>query len=292
MITSLILVLMGTALADGESQISSADLARRILDDSQPAEKRQELAIGCAERAAEVIGAMVADMPAGDEQEEYRRIPWIWRVAIAAGKRDQDAPLKALLDVSLPKEGQKLRDWQAVVIGGGIINGISLSGKWPKPRIEELLGKDDALRRRWQQAIRAAAVMAEDAKVKTGTRYDALRMIALDPTPEQVARLAKYLATDANAELQMGAVSGLSDVDDPEVAKLLANSFTGLAKENQSLAIDALCRSEARTEALLGLLRSGKLRAAELSAAQQKKLRELPNPAQRERAIRLLDRQR
>ena len=41
-----------------------------------------------------------------------------------------------------------------------------------------------------------------------GTRYDALRMIALDAWEKGSERLAKYLGKDAHAELQMGAVSG------------------------------------------------------------------------------------
>ena len=64
---------------------AAGDVSRQILDDAQPAAMRRELAEQSADQAAAVIAAMVADLPAGDEQEEYRRIPWIWRVAIAAG---------------------------------------------------------------------------------------------------------------------------------------------------------------------------------------------------------------
>ena len=287
-------IILFSCLVVGETQDaqSPAAISRQILDDTLPAEKRQQLAAAQADGAAEVIAAMVADLPADDEKDEYRRIPWIWRVAVSAGKKNQAPALKPLLDASLPKEGEKLRDWQAVVIGGGIINGISLQGAWPKPRIEELLGQDDSLRKRWREAIEAAAVMADDAKVKTGTRYDALRMIALDPTNDHLTQLAKYLAKDADEELQMGAVSGMSDVDSEAAAGFLASALPDLAKGNQSLAIDALLRTESRTSLLLGLLRSGKLKAAALSETQQRKLRELPSASQRERAAKLLERDR
>jgi len=287
-----VILLAGVVAGQIQDSASPAVLSRQILDDALPADKRRELAVASADRAAEVVAAMVADLPRGDEREEYRRIPWIWRVAIAAGKSDRDAPLRALLDASLPQEDEKLRDWQAVVIGGGIINAISLSGKWPQPRIESLIGKDESLRRRWQQSLAAAAAMADDAKIKTGTRYDALRMIALDPTNAHISQLGKHLAKDSDEELQMGAVSGLSDVDSEAATGLLASALPDLAKSNQALAIDALLRTEERTNVLLGLLQSGKFKAATLSEAQQKKLRELPNASQRERAIRLLDRDR
>ena len=284
----LVALLCGTGFDYLQTPQAAGDVSRQIFDDSQPVAKRRELAEQVADQAAAVIAAMVADLPAGDEQEEYRRIPWIWRVAIAAGKRDQEAPLRALLEGSLPKEGQKLRDWQAVVIGGGIINGISLGGKWPQPRMNELLGKDEALRRRWRQAIGEASKMADGAKVKTGTRYDALRMIALDPTDQHLKQLAGYLPKETDEELQMGAVSGLVDVDQPEAARLLADSLPGLAAGNRVLAIDGLLRGEARIEVLLGLLESGKLSVKSLADSQRQKLRDLPRGKIRHRATAVL----
>ena len=284
-------VFLLTFLAWGQPATADnpATIARQILDDSQPADKRQQLSAAQAGRAGEIVAALVAGLPADEPNEEYRRIPWIWRVAITAGKANEHMPLRELLDVSLPKKGERLRDWQAVVIGGGIINGISQTGVWPKPRIEELIGQDETLGVRWRQALAAAATMADDPKVKPGTRYDALRMIALDPTKENLGQLAKYL-TDANAELQMGAVSGLTDVDDPTAAEHLIAALPKLTKGNQTLALDALLRNEGRTDSLLALLRSGKLKSGDLSDAQRTKLRQLPNESQRNRAARLLER--
>jgi len=266
------LLLFGLLLAgQPQGDVSPAQAAGQLLDEKLPAEQRRRLAESNAERAAAVVAAMTADLPAGEAAEEYRRIPWIWRVSVAAGRKNQPEPLRALLDVSLPQEGEKLRDWQAVVIGGGVVGGISQSGPWPKPRIEELIGDDESLRRRWAAALADAAAMADDPKIKPGTRYDALRMIALAPSEAHLAQLARYLK-DANAELQMGAVSGLADVDSPQATKLLAAALPDLAPANRKLAIDALLRSEDRIKVLQGLLDKGQLAADSLSAAQRQKL--------------------
>src|SRR6185436_8638196 len=96
--------------------------------------------------------------------QEYDRIPWIWRVAIACGKRNDAGQIKAVLEASLPHEGEPLRDWQAVVIGGGIINGLSERGLWPGDRVAEILGKDDLLLKRWNTALDFASAMADDEK--------------------------------------------------------------------------------------------------------------------------------
>src|SRR5262249_49868817 len=63
-----------------------ATVAAAILDEKRAAKEREELVRGNLDRAAEIVAAMTADL-AADSKEEYRRIPWIWRVAIASGKK-------------------------------------------------------------------------------------------------------------------------------------------------------------------------------------------------------------
>src|SRR5205823_11768795 len=141
-------------------------------------------------RAADVIRAMVADRPANDAKEEYRRILWVWRVAIAAGRANDPKVLAGLLELSLPKKGEPLRDWQAVVLGGGVINGLSLEGVWPGKRLAGLVRDNPELERRWAETLKLAHAMADAEKVPAGTRYDALRIVALDSWEAAGPRLA------------------------------------------------------------------------------------------------------
>ena len=247
-------------------------LAAKILDDSLSAPERRAIIEKHPDLAAELVAAMTASLPVGDTSEEYRRIPWIWRVAVAAGKRNDGKSLRALLAVSLPKTGEKLRDWQAVVIGGGVINGISLAGKWPDERIGELVRGDEATQQRWKATLSAAAAMADDERVKTGTRYDALRMIALDPGDKSRQHLASYLAAGTDAELQMGAVSGLSDIDADEIAPLLVENLKSLTPRNRALAIDALLRNDSRKIALQASLAAGRVSPDWLTPEQKRQL--------------------
>ncbi|HEY2250887.1 MAG TPA: HEAT repeat domain-containing protein, partial [Planctomycetaceae bacterium] len=156
-----------------------ADIARQILDDSRAVPLREAQIREQLDQAGPLVAAMTVDLPP-DVKEEYRRIPWIWRVAIAAGRRNETDSLRKLLETSLPKIDEPLRDWQAVVIGGGIINGLCQQGVWPLERIQELLKDQPELTRRWGRMLGQAAAMADDEKVRTGTRYDALRIIPLD----------------------------------------------------------------------------------------------------------------
>src|ERR1700722_580342 len=130
-------------LAVSEVNVSAADssakatqLAREILDDSRPVNERKAIIVAHPELSLDLLKAMVADMPANDAKEEYRRIPWIWRVTVAAAKRNDLREMKPIVQFTLPKPGDPLRDWQAVVMGGGIINGIGLVGAWPDEQIE------------------------------------------------------------------------------------------------------------------------------------------------------------
>jgi putative membrane-bound dehydrogenase-like protein len=265
------------------------EVARALLDDKRPQPEREALVKEHPEEAAALVVAMTADLK-GDAKEEYRRIPWIWRVAVAAGRRNDGGQLRRLLTVSLPKPGEPLRDWQAVVIGGGVINGITQAGAWPDERVAELLKGGEPLEARWRQALQQAAVMADDEKVPMGTRYDALRMLGLDTWERRGKQLTKYLAKGVNDELQMGAVSALSDLRKPagEVASALASGLGHYSKGNRAMALDALVRDEGRMQALLDAVEAGRIKATDLGPKHRAALTSAKDAAVRERAGRLL----
>ncbi len=274
-------------LGGGAPPAAIVELAKQILDDMRPPKERQALIEQNPGRAAELVEALAADLPA-DAKEEYRRIPWIWRVAVAAGKRNDTGELQRLLDVSLPKQHEPLRHWQAVVIGGGVINGVSQRGVWPRPRVADLVSADINMARRWQQTLEQAAALADDAKVPTGTRYDALRIIAVDTWEWRGEQLTKYLARGTDAELQMGAISGLSDMDAPPVATRLLAGMDQFPPNNRKLAFEALLRTDARTTALIDALERRRLDPGVLTDDQKRTLRNLPNAALRARAVKVV----
>jgi hypothetical protein len=259
-----------------------AAVAKLILDDKQPQARRNRLVNDNLHQAAAVIRALAADIP--DQKEEYRRIPWIWRVAVAAGRKNDTASLRAVLDVSLPTDKDPLRHWQAVVIGGGVINGVSLAGAWPGRRLAELIGNDERLEARWQAALRESFAMADDPKVPTGTRYDALRMIALAKWDRAEPALARYLKKDAHPELQQGSVSGLGDVEHPQAAEMLLKGLADVTPDNRNLAVAALLRTPERAKALLEAVADGRAKAEWLTAEHRKRLMGHPDEGVRKRA--------
>ena len=249
----------------------NSTLIEQVLGDATPAKEREAIINAHRELSADFLKALTADLKPG--ADEYRRIPWIWRVAIAAGKRNDAAEVLRILELSLPHANEPLRDWQAVVIGGGIINGLGLVGVWPRERLEEILrGKAD-LAARWQRAVDLAAAMADDETVKPGTRYDALRMVAMDSWEKRGAQLTKYLGKDVNAELQQGAISGLSDMQSPEVAAVLISRLSHFSKPNQELALDALVREESRKQALREAVATRRITGSDLGETRRQSLK-------------------
>lgn len=246
-------------------------IAAALLDDAQSQAGREALARDAAPRAAEVVTALVSGLP-DDEAEEYRRIPWIWRVAVAAGRTRDVAALKALLDASLPAQGQRLRDWQAVVLGGGVVMGLSQAGAWPRDELVPWLAEDKVRQMRWQQALDLARAMADDAKVRNGTRYDALRMLAVRPWDEVGTQLVRYLSSDVDAELQMGAVGALGDLQDDRAADALLRHMAQYTERNRRLAITALLRTDARRTRLRAAVSAGTVAHEWLDAEQRRAL--------------------
>lgn len=241
---------------------SPANYARRILDPTTADVERSAIIQSQPHLAAELIAELAAGLQFGTpaaHKEEYRRIPWIWRVAVTAGKRNEVQRIRSVLNVALPIDDEPLRDWQAVVIGGGIINGVSQSGAWPRPRLLEIIGDDKPLHNRFQRALELASAMADNAKTPSGTRYDALRMLGVEPWERRGKQVSGYLAKGTHDELQMGAISALADIDAPESAAALLAGFRNYSPHNRNLAVDALLRSEERRMRLRQAIDAGSI---------------------------------
>ncbi len=265
----------------------AVELARQILDAARPAAEREAIINQHPEMAIDVIAAMARGL-GDDRAEEYRRIPWIWRVAISAGRYNQADQIRLILATVLPKEGEPLTDWQAVVIGGGIINGITQSGVWPAERIEGLLRDDPGLSRRWRKALDLASTMADNQTIPTGTRYDALRLVGVDSWERRGAQLVHYLGKGVVAELQQGAVSALGDMPAPQATLALVSGLEHVTPQNRKLVIQALTRDDVRRDALLDAVEGGRVTAAELGDEARKKLTDPSTNRSYERARKLL----
>ncbi len=259
------------ALPDAKTAAPSA-IAAALLDDRLDQKAREVLAREAAPRAVDVVTALVEGLP-DDEDEEYRRIPWIWRVAVAAGRAQDEAALRPLLDASMPRAGEPLRDWQAVVLGGGVVMGVSQAGAWPKDVMAPWLAEDATRAARWARSLDLAVEMADNPKVRNGTRYDALRMLAVLPWDRAGAQLVRYLSADVDAELQLGAIGGLSDLQDDRASQALLAHFPQYAEANRRHAINALLRTDTRRALLRDAIRAGTVSEAWLTPEQLERLR-------------------
>ncbi|MFO1094496.1 MAG: hypothetical protein U0992_14505 [Planctomycetaceae bacterium] len=276
----------GLSATRADDAADAKAIAARLLDDSLSQAERKKVVEDHPAISLDLIRVMTDGLESG--KEEYRRIPWIWRVAISAARRNQGTQIRDILVFSLPAKEQPLRDWQAVVIGGGIINGLSQQQVWPRTHIAELLKNDATLQARWDRLLVQAADMADDESVFTGTRYDALRILGCGEWEPHGVHLLQYLEEGTNDELQMGAVSALIDIDSPYSTKALSDAFLFLKATNRRLAIAGLLRDSGRCDALLFSIESGRLGSVELNDDQTKSLREHPEAKVRDRAAKVL----
>jgi hypothetical protein len=233
----------GQEQATQGSAFDAISIAKQILDEASHEDLKSKLADDSVPHAAAVITALTQDLPVNDRDETYRRIPWIWRIAIKAAKQNQPAQLRELLLLCLPSEEQSLTDWQAVVLGGGLINGLSQLGRTPADEIAKLLDSPNNpqdTRGRWERTIKLAAEMANNSQVPSGTRYDALRVLGAADWRQFGDVLKRYLEPGTDDELQMGAANALADLTEPAATKTLVRALPGLTEDNRNLAISIL----------------------------------------------------
>ena len=242
--------------------VTAAEIAAQLIDDKVPAADREKLLAANLKKAAEIIPLMAAGLPEEPgSKEEYRRIPWIWRVAIAVGKSGDVENIKAVLKASLPAAEKQLEHWQSVVIGGGLINGLTLAGSWPDEVLSTILNGDEPLKTAWNHTLTASSVMADEESVPKGTRYDALRIVALRDWSDAEPQLEKYLQKGVHDELQMGAVSGLADVREARAAEMLIGAYEYLSAHNRKLALEGMLRDEAKIQLTLRAIEKSQLPA-------------------------------
>lgn len=236
-------------------------IAPFLLDDLQPKQRRLEVIDKRSGMGPAIISLLVKGLDSQKEEEVSQRIRWIWQVAIAVGKRNDGGEVRDLLHLCMPQTNQPLQQWQAVVIGGGLINGLTLIDKWPQARFDEIISSTPTLAQRWPRTLELAAQMADNEEVRSGTRYDALRMIALAGWEKRGLHLVKYLEKGVPDELQMGAVSGLSDIPSDQMIEPLIQAIPTLSKRNRKLAFEALGRTESRALALLKAIKQSRVTA-------------------------------
>lgn len=266
---------------------SAEEIVRQLLDEDIAEEQRRMLVEEQVDRAVDVLRALTRDLETGTD-EEARRIPWIWRVSIEATGRDNAEQIRQLAEVGLPEMDEPLLNWQVVVLGGGIVNGISREGYWPRQRIREILEGHEQLQSRWQRAIDLSYGVAEDPEVPYPWRYDALRLMAMDEREQSIPELRSYLQPDLDWHLHMGAISGLADIQSPEVPEWLLSGWSYYNERNRNLTVEALLRTERRTEALLDAISEGKVSVEELGEDQMEQLKNHENPDLRSQAVQLL----
>jgi hypothetical protein len=294
---SLSLVLVGSAMIFGSNRDlfaapqtgGAAAIAQQLLDDNRPANERKKIVADNPHLSLELIKAMVADLPPRDLKEEYRRIPWIWRVAVEAAKRNDVSEMKPIVEFTLPRNSEPLRDWQAVVMGGGIVNGIGLVGVWPDEQLEKMVADDPGLRARWQRSLELASAMADNSDVFNGTRYDALRIIGVDSWDRRGAQLCRYLkkGKGIDNELVQGAIGGLGTMRSPHVAAAILAEYPHYNAENRGFALDALLRDGQRMAVLLDAVEAGTVNVHDLNAVRVAKLTHSSDRAVRSRAERI-----
>lgn len=254
------LLLLATLIGQSQSQEAArldpkqlAMVASQILGE-QDESKKEGLIAQHKAFAPELIAQWTKDLESDVESRiEYQRIPSIWRISILAVRDSATRVdvLPRLLDLALPTPDSKMRDWQLVVLGGAIINGLSLENLWPKDELAKCLSEHPNWNARWELALELAKKDAIDPKIPAGTRYDAIRILAMLPAEQAIEKAASFLDVTSldpavGEELQMGAVSALSDIDDPRVVARVLAGYPSLSSGNQKLAREAMLRSESR----------------------------------------------
>ncbi|MFN9591883.1 MAG: neutral/alkaline non-lysosomal ceramidase N-terminal domain-containing protein [Pirellulaceae bacterium] len=248
-----------------------AEVAEQLLAPGLDPARRQRMIDSFWPKTDQILHHWSQQQPWSAE-DQVRWIPTIWMLTNRACKSgDQDLAMR-ILDEALPRIDGTIDDWRVVVLGGGVVGGLSDSITWPRPVIENWMESDAQRIARCQRVLMFSIEKAADEKTSTGTRYDALRLVGMLPEEQVFSVLDPYWNGDVHEELRMGAISAASDIDSPQSVPLLSTAAKNESGHLRSLAIDGLLRTQAGRKSLVEELRMGNLPADALTAAQHERL--------------------
>ena len=150
-----------------------------------------------------------------------------------------------------------------------------MEGVWPERRIKELLKDDAKMTKRRNRVLELADKMADDEKVPAGTRYDALRILGagLRFSRGGGPRIWRSSWRATTGELQMGAISGLSDMENADISEAILASLKKYKDSNRALAVDVGSSTTAAQGQAASAIEAGQITSESLTPEQLNKLK-------------------
>jgi putative heme-binding domain-containing protein len=175
---------------------------------------------------------------------------------------------------------QALRIQMAGVNGLG--QGIGRRGKALRAFVPE------TDREKFDDIFRQAAEIARSSKHEPGVRLEALSPLRYAAYETAGATLKRLATAEADQAVRLAAIAVLARFSDPEIGKLLLNSFASQTPIVRREILDTLLSNAAWTALLLDELEAGRIALAELDAGRSNRLSRHGNADIRTRAAKLL----
>jgi putative membrane-bound dehydrogenase-like protein len=260
-----------------------ARLARRQGNDTWT----QTALLSSAYRLAPaLLEALFADQElARSADADQRRL--LTRLAALVGARPDDADVTRALRL-LAGARDAAGDWRYPALLEGLGQGLQstrgpLTRLWEKPPPK----LRDALEVARPFFVRAAAA-ARDSKQPLPDRLTAVRLLGSGPLPVAAPALKELLAPQSPQELQLAAVRALSQQEGSAVGELLLSGWGSYGPVVRREVLAALFAQKARLQQLLDAVAHRQVQAGQIEPSRLAMLRQNPDPAVRQRALKLL----
>ncbi len=138
-----------------------------------------------------------------------------------------------------------------------------------------------------ESLLAPAKEIAVNGKATAESRKQAIELLGFTSFETSGAVLRELTRSTQPREIQLAALQALDRFEDPGVAASVLEQWQSFSPRLRGEALTILLKRTERTEALLEAIRSGKIAAAEIPAAQAVELREHQEPTIREAAGKL-----
>ena len=292
------------ALSLGEWDDDRVPPALARLAASAPADPWLRAAIlsSSARRPGTVLAAMSAALPAGPARTEMTRQLAVTLAATAADARSLGDAVRAVV----PADGDAVEPWRFAALAAVLDAAVGRPARpgEARPSIAAAVAVDPGIGSRLGRTFAAARATAVDPKAAVAVRAAAIGLLgsgaadggrsatairqATDGHEPDARLLAGLLRPDVAPAVQQAAAEAVARGADAQAADLLLAAWAGVSPSVKPAVFAALVGRREWVGPLVAALEAKRVRAADLSAADQDRLLKDVDPAIRARAEKAL----
>jgi putative membrane-bound dehydrogenase-like protein len=260
-------------------------LAKIALKDADDKWTRLAVESSVARRSGKLIATLMKNGLTRDGSAG--RLALLRELASVVGSRQESAEVADLLETLVGLKDKDALRWQMTGLDG-LAEGMGRRGTQLAAFLSKLPEENRSAAKLANDLLASSAKVAADPRASADERPTAIRLLAHAPWNTAEPILSQLVGEVGPQEVRLAAVRALSAHADPQVGKVLLQSWRGYTPALRREVLEALLRQSDRVVLLLDEIEAKRIKPGDIDALRTRQLVNSGKPELRDRARKLL----